>query len=405
MSHAARLIAYVGSYGCAPGATGGGIYALAVAADGSDLRLLSRVEEPKEAGYLVYAPETRTLYAVDERKTDGRGPVDPPAAVHAFAVESNGALRFLNSQNAPGPRPTFLDYHAGSRSLVCANHGDFQHVEKVVRLPDGGWGTDYVYDDSTLLLYGLEADGCIGALRDVQVFDGHGQDPNFSPQNGGHAQASSHAHCAVIDPSGRYVIVCDKGTDCIHSFRLGDRLEPAATLQMAPGTGPRHIAFDVTGGHAFATLEFASELAALRFDAETGAFTPIDRVSTVASDPGRVNEPADVRIHRRSGCIYVNNRGEDSLAWFALDGAKLSRRGAVPLAPSIHPGLAARSFAFDPTGALLLVADRPAHLVRAYAVDANTGALSPLTDIALSDPAFIAFVELDAAPPCSGDIP
>lgn len=395
MTPAQRLVAYVGSYGCTPGAAGGGIYAFDAAPGGSALTLLSRVDEPKEAGYLVYAPETHTLYAVDERKTDGRGPVAPSAAVHAFGVDGvTGELTFLNSRPAPGPRPTFLDYDAASRSLVCANHGDFQHVEKVRRLPDGSWSTEYLYDDSTVLLYGLEADGSIGVLRDLHVFEGQGKDPNLSPQNGGHAQSSPHAHCAVIDPSGRFVIVCDKGTDRIHTFRLGERLELVATLQMEPETGARHIAFDPSGTLAFATLEFASKLAALAFDPETGALTVLDRISTIVTDPGRINEPADVRVHRQSGRIYVNNRGEDSLAWFAFEDGRLSWQGAVPLARSIHPGLAARSFTFDPTGSFVLVADRSAHVVRSYAVDARTGALAWQTQVQVPDSAVIAFAQL-----------
>ncbi|MEK8174972.1 hypothetical protein NKH77_55660 [Streptomyces sp. M19] len=85
--------------------------------------------------------------------------------------------------------------------LVTANHGDFDHVEHVVRAADGGWRPEYLYDDSTVLLFGLESDGRLAALRDVRVMEGHGRDPNSSPQAGGHGQAGAHAHCAVIAPS------------------------------------------------------------------------------------------------------------------------------------------------------------------------------------------------------------
>ena len=59
----------------------------AVADTGSRLELVGHTPEPVDAGYLVYAADLSMLYAVDERKTDGRGPVHPPAAVWAFAVE------------------------------------------------------------------------------------------------------------------------------------------------------------------------------------------------------------------------------------------------------------------------------------------------------------------------------
>lgn len=88
----------------------------------------------------------------------------------------------------------------------------------------------------------------------------------------------------------------------------------------------------------------------------------------------------------------VGRRGEDSLAWFRVaDDGRLTRLGHVRLAPSVHPGVAARSFAFDPSGSFLLVADRSADLVRAYAVD---GVLSPLAEAHVPQPAFVAFAEL-----------
>jgi 6-phosphogluconolactonase len=389
-----RLIAYVGSYGSDAGT--GGIGAFEVSADGRHMTALSRVDEPKEAGYLAYAPSWGTLYAVDERKTDGRGPVELAASVHAFAVDQrDGRLSWLNSRLAPGPRPTFLSVDEGKRVIVTANHGDFDHVEHVVATRDGGWAVEYLYDDSTVVMYDVEPDGRLGEIRDVQVLSGHGPDPNGSPQAGGHGQASAHAHCAVLDPSGGYVLVGDKGTDQILVFRLGIRLERASACQFPPKTGPRHIAFDLISGHAFVTCEFSSELVSLAFDASSGRLRLLDKQSTVDRTFQRPNEPAEVRVHPGGALVYVNNRGEDSLAWFRAgpDGA-LSRLGHVSLSRSVHPGLAARSFAFDPSGSFLLVADRPADLVRSYAVDTKTGSLRPLTEVAVSSPAFVVFAEL-----------
>jgi 6-phosphogluconolactonase len=390
------LIAYVGTYGCAPGAKGGGIFGFDVAADGTWLKPLTHYPKPNDAGYLVYAPDSSTLYAVDERKTDGRGPVEPPASVHAFAVNPvDGSLSWRNAQLTPGPRPTFLCYSERQKALVSANHGDFQHVERVHRHADGSWNTEYLYDDSTVVLFQIEDDGAIGRIRDLHVLTGQGKDPNNSPQNGGHAQSSPHAHCAVIDPTGRFVLVCDKGTDRIIVFHLGQTLEVVFTVQMAEETGPRHLAFDTKSGLAFVSCELSSEIASLRFDPGSGALTLLHKLSTVTAAFSGTNEPAEVRVHPNGDFVYVNNRGEDSLAWFRVDSAgQLTRQGAVSLAPSIHPGLATRSFTFDPSGTFMLVADRPAHLVRSYSVCLDSGALTSLTQVSVPNPAFIAFVEL-----------
>ena len=396
---AGRLVCFVGCYGNTTKYEGGGIHVFDVSADGGRLVELSNARDVLEAGYLVYAPGSQTLYAVDERKTDGRGPVEPEARVHAFAVDQqDGRLTWKNSRLAPGPRPTFLDLDEARGALVTANHGDFAHVERVVRNGNGEWTTEFVYDDSTVILYGLEPDGCIAPIRDLKVLSGQGKDPNGSPQNGGHAQSSPHAHCAVIDPSRQFVLVCDKGTDQILVYRLGKQLELAFMYQLPQEVGPRHVAFEMQTGRAFVTCEFSSELASFDFDTATGELRLISRCRTTLPTHVGLNEPAEVRVHPRGGYAYVNNRGEDSLAWFriASDGT-MSRRGSVALAKSIHPGLAARSFTFDPSASFMLVADRPANLVRSYAVSADDGGLSPLGEAKVLDPAFIAFAQLEGS--------
>jgi len=159
-------------------------------------------------------------------------------------------------------------------------------------------------------------------------------------------------------------------------FALGDTFEP--------GTG-----------RAFVTCEFSSELASFSVDPASGDLRPLDRVPTVASGHRGRNEPAEVRVHPGEGHVYVNNRGEDPLAWFRADHeGRLLRLGHVPLARSVHPGLAARSFAFDPTGTFLLLADRRAGLVRSFAVDAEDGRVRPLTTVAVTEPSFVAFAEV-----------
>lgn len=395
VSSKGRLLAYVGSYGAQAGAQGGGICTLEVCNHGTELTLAGQLRTPLEAGYLVYAADTSTLYAVDERKTDGRGPVQPPAAVHALRVNpADGSLSPLNWHIAPGPRPTFLAYSPRQRLLVSANHGDFQHVEKVVRHADGSWSTRYEYDDATAVVYPVHANGSLAGIAEVLVFEGHGLDPNRSPQNGGHAQASPHAHCAVIDPSERYLLVCDKGTDRVYVYALGPRPERLATLQFEPQSAPRHIAF-ASPTRAYMTLELSSELVALDFDPASGQLHVMARCSTVRDGFNGLNEPAEVRVHPNGRFVYANNRGEDSLAWFeVLGGGQLRRAGAVQLARSIHPGLAARSFAFAPCGAFMLVADRPAHQVRAYAVSPETGGLALLAEVDVPDPVYIEFVQL-----------
>lgn len=359
------------------------------------MKLVGHAEKELQAGYLVSSPTKGMVYCVDERKTDGRGPVGPAASVHAFRFDcSTGKLTWKGAQNALGAYPTFLDLDANNGLLAAASHGSFEHIEHLVQGDEGKWEVQYLYDHSAIVVYTLDENGGIEGVSDVVVLEGHGLDPNSVKQAGGHAQSTAHAHCATIDPSGAFLIVCDKGTDAILVYHWGKKLKLASRFQFPQETAPRHVAFTAGGTRMYVTLELASELASMTFDINTGKLGLIDRVTVTARPVERGNEPAELRLHPNERFVYVNNRGEDSLAWFSIDAeGYLTREGHIRVADSIHPGLAARNFAFDPAGSTIFFADRPANCIRLLSVDPETGALTETDQTEVSQPAFVAIIE------------
>lgn len=391
-----RLIAYVGR-NHVDKFEGGGISVFEISKDGSSITPLPGGVEgmPKRAGYLAYAPKAKVLYAVDERKTDGRGPKKPPSAVMSFKVDpQSGALAFLNQQPTVGAMPASITVDEEKGLLFTANHGFFDHVVKAVETADGRWVEKFEYDDSTTVQYGLEADGSIGEVQDVHVLTGYGTDPNESPQGGGHAQASPHAHIVVIDPSGKFLVVCEKAGERIYVYRIGGRrLRLASVYQCPPGTGPRHAAFD-NKGRMYMTCEFSSELWSFGFDADSGVLTFIDKQSTLSGFTGR-NETATLQVHPSGRFVYMNNRGQDDVVWYSIsEDGHLTKAGRVELSKSDDPKDATRCMTLSPDGAFLLVPDRPADVIRSYAVDANDGSLKALTEVSVENPVFILFAEL-----------
>lgn len=396
MSKGKKLIAYVGR-NHVDKFEGGGISVFEVSEDGSRITPLpGGVEDmPKRAGYLAYAPKSKVLYAVDERKTDGRGPIRPASNVSSWRVNpESGKLTFLNKQPSLGAMPASVTVFEEKKLLFTANHGFFDHVVKVVETADGKWTEKFEYDDSTVVQYGLAEDGSISDVQDVCVLTGHGTDPNSSPQGGGHAQASPHAHIVVVDPSRKFLVVCEKAGERIYVFRIGSRLELASVYQCPAGTGPRHCAFDKKTGRMFMTCEFSSELWSFDFDTSSGALRFIDKQSTLSGFKGR-NEPATLQVHPNGRFVYMNNRGEDTIVWFRIspDG-HLTKAGHVSVSKSPDPKDATRCMTLSPSGAFLLVPDRPADVIRSYVVDANDGGLKVLTEVPNQNPVFIQFVEL-----------
>jgi 6-phosphogluconolactonase len=393
-----KLIAFVGRNHIGD-FSGGGIDVFEISKDGTKITPLEGGSKdcPKRAGYLAYAPKAGVLYSVDERKTDGRGPKKPSSRIYSYKVDQKtGALTPLNSQTAVGANPASVCVGPDEKTLFTANHGFFDHVIKVYETEDGKWINSFVYDDSTVVQYPLNADGSIAEASDVAVLTGHGNDPNSSPQGGGHAQASPHSHIVVVDPSGKFLVVCEKAGERVYVYRLGGSKLVLASVYQAPmGTGPRHIAFDKNTGRAFMTCEFSSELWSFDFDKETGVLKFIDKQSTLSGFTGR-NEPATVQVLPNGKFVYMNNRGEDTIVCFSISPeGKLKKVSNVSVSkcPS-DPANATRCMTLSPDGSFLAVPDRPADVLRTFKVNQETGELTDLAQLPVQNPVFIAFAEL-----------
>jgi 6-phosphogluconolactonase len=388
--------AYVGSYASGPTRTEipGAIHTLEIYDDGS-LVARSTAGESMEATALSLSPDGTRLYAVDERRNDGRGPVGRPGSLFAFSIDSkDGSLSEVSRQRTFAAFPTYLSVDPLGEFVVTASHGSFEHVEHVIEV-DGGFVVQNIYDDSAICLFPIRADGGTEAPSDVYVMNNHSLDPGPSPQARGHAQASSHAHSALFDPSGRYVIVGDKGADEIHVLRLdreARRLRPTQIMYTPTTSAPRHPVFHPDGRLVFMTDELASGVSTYAFDQTTGTLRHLaSRSATSPGFEGR-NEPADITVHPNGRFVYLNNRGEDSVVGFAVDTdtGKLDYVGSALVAPSPDPGFAARTVKFDSSGRFLLVADRPADSVLVLAVDPETGEMSSIGAAAVPGAAAIA---------------
>lgn len=383
-----KLYAYVGS-------GSGGIEVFEIAEGGKAITALNNgVEEPKYAGFLAYAKNKKVLYAVDERKDSGRNE-KVPTTVMSFAVDTaTGALKLINKQPTVGCSTASVCVSPDEKYIYTATHGKFDCVIKVVETADGHFVNQFVYDDSNVAMYPVDETGAIQPCCDCFQFTGHGMDPNGSPQGGGHSQASPHAHIVVVDPSGKFVVACEKASEKVYVFRITDGEIVLASVYQAPlRTGPRHCAFD-NNGHMFMTSEFSSEIWAFNFDSETGVLTFADKKSTVAEGFNGRNELATVQVTPDGKYVYVNNRGEDTIVGYSIaaDGklTKILSMG-VGKCPA-DPKDAVRDMKISPDGSFLLVPVRPDNVVRSYAIGAD-GSLTAITEQPANNPVFIQFVE------------
>lgn len=225
-------------------------------------------------------------------------------------------------------------------------------------------------------------------------------------------QVSPTAHQAVIDPTGRYFVVTDLGTDTLSIIDTQDDLyEIVETVSLDAGSGPRHGAFLPNDMYAVVTeLTNQIELYQVLYDdSEAGvAFEHVQQISTL----GDVEVPSNSTVGPFAGAIdvsedgqhvYVSNRligsAEDTIAHFRLtegckrSGGRLVFEDSIPSA-----GVRPRMHSLGTDDSVLFSTNQDSGAAfAAFSRDATTGALAgepiavgpEVTDGEFTGPAFI----------------
>lgn len=268
--------------------------------------------------------------------------------VSAFRVDrDSGELHFVNRQSTAGRNPVHLALDTSGRWLLVTNHIG----ASVAVLP-------------------VAADGSLGSVTQVVPFAGP-----LGPHRIEQHQAKPHFN--LLDPSGRFVLVPDKGLDRVFSFRLDDgHLTPAAArfMQTREGAGPRSLAFHPLEPLAYVVNELDSTVTTCGFDADTGALTPRQILPTLPSTFTGNSRAAGITIDAAGRTLYVSNRGHDSIAVFRVD-ADSGQLGFVAAEPS--GGRTPRFFTLSPDGRWLYALNEDSDSIVPFAVDATTGQLTP----------------------------
>jgi 6-phosphogluconolactonase len=338
-----------------------GIYLIRMDKRSGKLRRVGSVDAGANPSFLAIHPNGRVLYAVNELENNyGKA----TGAVSAFAIaKETGALTRIGEQSSEGGAPCYVSVDLSGRILLVAN-----------------------YTGGNVAILPIEADGTLAPATWVVQHTGSG--PNAERQE------APHAHCAVADPSNRFVLAADLGVDRVFVYRLdlagkSFRHVDGADAVMRPGAGPRHIAFHPTLPLVFVANELDSTVATLRFDAERGTLSPLDIRSTVSAGWKGTNYPADIHVAPSGQTLYISNRGHNSIAVFSV----ARSTGALALEQTISTeGDWPRNFTLDPTGRWLLVANQKSNSIVVFERDQKSGRLTPTHErIALPSPVCLRF--------------
>ena len=250
--------------------------------------------------HLVRDPESGLLYGAVRK---GFGAKKRCGAVVVLAPGRDGKLQVAQTLAIPGRTPCFITLAPDRRHLYTANYSSGDLAE--IPLDDRG--------------------RIAGEARTIH-HTGHGPTAR---------QKSPHPHCALFDPAGKQLYVCDLGTDHIYIYDWapgkGINTTAAAELPLPPGAGPRHLVFSADGKRLYVASELDSTAAAFLRDAKTGEWRFKTAVPTLKNPGGAPNYPGAIKLSADGRTLFVTNRGDNSIACFdAAPDGDIKLRGTIP---------------------------------------------------------------------------
>ena len=325
------------------GTSGKGIYVAQMEA--GQLSTPKLAAETKGAGYVWIHPSGKTLLATGQVAVDGK----MQGGVRAFAIETGtGNLVELNAQSSGGQGPCYVATDRAGRFALAANYGS----GSVSVLP-------------------VRADGKLEPASAVVQHEGKGPNPK--------RQEGPHAHNFDFDPDERFALACDLGIDQVKIYRFAHQagtLAEVAPAKVAPGAGPRHIAFSKEGEFLYVLNEMGCTVTVFAYDAQTAATREVQTVPMLPPDYSQSDKDtgSEIFVHPTGKWVYASNRGHDSIVRFVVDAGtgKLSDPDWTP-----SGGTVPRYFGIDPTGKWMVVANQGNGNLLTFAIDPADGTLEP----------------------------
>lgn len=253
---------------------------LALSDDGDGLELLQQVELPEGTAMPMFqalSPCRTTLYTVAGplgilayKVNPDSGKIDESITPSAYLTAPQAERQAIEGQpedSAPGGAgPCHISFDTTGTVLFCAN-----------------------YEGGSVAVLSVE-DNSSGALGPpaVAAHGPGGAEAGVSDSR----QAAAHPHGVFTDPSNRYLVAADLGTNALHTYRFipesARTFSSAANLvgqtPLHPGAGPRHVAFSPSGTSCFVVNELDNSISAFCFRPSDGSITHLQTLPTVPPD-------------------------------------------------------------------------------------------------------------------------
>lgn len=321
-----------------------GIFRGSIDTDAGTLGTLTLAGAADHPTFLALSPNRKFLYAGFSH------------SVAALAVQPDGSLKKLNVQDSGGADACHIATDGSGRFVFAASYGD-----------------------GRLACFSTKSDGSLDKRISLTQFTGSGPDRG--------RQEKSHAHSVYADAANKFVYSCDLGSDSVWIFKFDASLGTLTpnhppSGKVPPGSGPRHLAFHPNGRFVYVLSEMSGTVTVFSRDPGTGALAALETIPTSFHPaPSQDASSAEIVCHPSGRWLYASNRGENTIAVFAL--AADGKAALIQCAPSVAQTV--RSFAIDPDGRWLLAAGQADNRLVAFKIDPATGHLTATDQIAQAD--------------------
>jgi len=351
-------LVFVGTY--TDKTTSKGIYSFDFDSSTGKLTPRGLAAESANPSWVILHPNGKWAYAANESGKQ--------SMLSAFSIDAKAAkLTLLNQLPAEGEDPCHLAFDKTGKYLFAAN-----------------------YTSGNVTVFPIQADGKLGAPT-ANVKNQGPLGPNKERQE------APHAHWVGVSSGNRALYVADLGLDrvLVYSFEPKDgSLASAKDLNvwaptLAPGTGPRHVAFSDSSAFIYVLGEMSSSVSVFWGQPVGGRLRNLQDVSALPNDYSGRKEAAEIAIHPSGKWLFASNRGHDSIAVFAIDPAK----GTLTLSAIVPTGgQEPRHFALDPTGEFLLAENQNSNSIVVFRINPATGALTQVSKTEAPGPVCLAFL-------------
>ena len=340
----APMFMYIGSFTGKERGHGEGLSVYRRSRESDTWTLVQLLKDIADPSFLIIDRPGRRLYSAHGDGTQ----------VTAYQIDQvTGRVTVLNQQPTGGRNGVHLAIDASNRFLAVAN-----------------------YATGSLAVLPINPDGSLAPLSDLATLTG-------TPGPHRTQQESSHPHHCPFDPTGRFIIVPDKGLDKVFVYRLDTtrgKLVPADPPDVGAraGAAPRHVDFHPRRPYAYVINELDSTITTYHFDPDKGALEPLQILPTTPPSYTGNNSGAEIAVASSGRFVYGSNRGHDSIAIFAIDQAS----GILtPAGWTSTNGRTPRFFSLDPSGTHLYAANQGSDTVVVFRVDRATGALTATNQV------------------------